>query len=193
MEPLQPNFNPFPVLETERMLLRAFTPDDAPAVLLYRSNADAMRYIPRPIQSTLDDALNMIREITDMIAANDGICWAMELKSNREVIGSMSYHLIHKQHHRAELGYMIHPSHWGKGYVSEAVKALLDYGFDDLKCHSLEAIIDPLNTASERVLLKAGFVKEGHFKENFVHNGEFTDTAIYSLLREDYLKAKKSM
>lgn len=185
------NFNPFPVLETERMLLRAFTPDDAPAVLLYRGNADAMRYIPKPIQSTLDDALNMIREITEMIAANDGICWAIELKSNQEVIGSMSYHLIQKAHHRAELGYMIHPSHWGKGYVSEAVKALLDYAFNNVKFHSVEAIIDPLNTASANVLLKSGFVKEGHFKENFVHNGEFTDTAIYSILRSAYLSTGK--
>jgi len=185
------NFHPFPNLETERLILRQYTAADAEAVLSFRSNPDAMRFVPRPLQRTTDDALEMITKINDMIEANDGINWGVELKSNGKIIGSVSFHRIEKEHSRGEIGYMIHPDYWGQGIVTEAAKVIVNYGFMQLKFHSIEAIIDPENTASENVLRKLEFVKEAHFKENFFHNGQFTDTVIYSKLRSDYLKALK--
>lgn len=191
MNPLELNFTPFPVLETERLVIRAFTNDDAEALLSFRSNPEAMRFVPRPLQRNTEEALEMIGMINHNIAANECIGWCVVLKSSGKVIGSVSFHRIEKEHHRAELGYMLHPDYWGKGLVTEAVRAIVDYGFRELNFHSIEAIIDPDNTASASVLNKLHFVKEAHFKENFVHNGRFTDTAIYSLLKSDYLNAGK--
>lgn len=191
MNPLELNFTPFPVLETERLIIRAFTNDDAEAVLSFRSNPEAMRFVPRPLQRNTDDALEMIGMINHNIAANESIGWGVELKSSGKIIGSVSFHRIEKEHHRGEIGYMLHPDYWGKGLVTEAARAIVDYGFRELNFHSIEAIIDPDNRASENVLNKLNFVKEAHFKENFVQNGRFTDTAIYSLLKSDYLKAAK--
>ncbi len=83
---------------------------------------------------------------------------------------------------------MITAEHWGKGYVTEAVTVLLDFAFNSLQFHSIEAVIDSRHTASERVLQKVGFIKEAHFKENFYYNNEFTDTVIYSLLKRNFIK-----
>ena len=83
---------------------------------------------------------------------------------------------------------MLAPEHNGKGYVTEAVKTLLDYAFNTLNFHSIEAVIDSRHTASERVLQKNGFEKEAHFKENFFYNNEFTDTVIYGLLKRNFNK-----
>jgi ribosomal-protein-alanine N-acetyltransferase len=72
--------------------------------------------------------------------------------------------------------------------MSEAIKAVLEYGFEQMGLHSVEAIIDPKNIASERVLQKNGFVKEAHILENEFWDGKFLDTAIYSLLRRNFKK-----
>lgn len=193
MNPLELHFNPFPVLETERLILRQYTDSDsdAEALFSFRSNPQAMHFVPRPLHQSTEDALKMIAQINDNVAANDSIGWAVQVKETARVIGSISFHRIEKEHHRGELGYMIHPDYWGKGLVTEAAAAAVHYGFTGLHFHSIEAIIDPDNVASARVLEKLNFVKEAHFKENFVQNGRFTDTAIYSLLKSDYLKAAK--
>jgi ribosomal-protein-alanine N-acetyltransferase len=185
---LELNFNPFPVLETERLILRNFTMGDANDVFSYRGNIDAMKHISRPVQRSLEEAQSMIQKINDNQTANEAIGWAVTFKGSSKVIGSVSFHRIEKENYRAELGYMIHPDYWRQGIIGEAVKALLDYGFNELNFHSIEAIIDPENIASQKVLEKYNFVKEAHFKENYFFNGKFADSAVYSLLRSDYLK-----
>jgi ribosomal-protein-alanine N-acetyltransferase len=80
------------------------------------------------------------------------------------------------------------PEHNGKGYITEAIKAVVIYGFEQMNLHSIEAIIDPDNSASERVLQKNGFVKEAHIKENELWEGKFWDTVIYSLLKRNFNK-----
>lgn len=188
MEPMELNFNPFPVLETERLILRNYTRDDAEAVFSYRSNIDAMKHISRPVQRNLDEAKEMIEKVNAMVDSNEGIGWVIMLKGSNQVIGGVSFHRIKKEHYRAEMGYMIHPHYWRQGIVSEAVKALLDYGFKQLKFHSVEAFIDPDNIASQKVLEKFNFMKEAHFRESYFFEGKFIDSAGYSLLRTDHLK-----
>jgi [ribosomal protein S5]-alanine N-acetyltransferase len=70
------------------------------------------------------------------------------------------------------------------GIVSEALKKVVEYGFNEMKLHSIEAILDPKNRGSEKVLLKNGFVKEGHFIENEYYEGRFLDSMVYSLLNK---------
>jgi ribosomal-protein-alanine N-acetyltransferase len=79
---------------------------------------------------------------------------------------------------------MLLPTFQGKGIISEAIKEVVKYGFEEMKLHSIEAIIDPANISSEKVLQKNGFVKEAHLRENDFFNGRFLDTVIYSSLNE---------
>ena len=181
---LQPNFTPFPELKTERLLLRKITGDDALGILALRSNKDVMKYIDRPLAATSDDALAFIKMITAALNTNDGITWAIALKdAPKKLIGTIGYWRFIKQHYRAELGYMLHPSHWRKGIMKEALDILVPFAFNEIKLHSIEAHINPGNIASANILTSAGFIREAYFKEDYFFKGKFLDTAIYSRLQ----------
>lgn len=180
------NFVPFPILESERLSFRKLKNEDAPEILKLRSNPETMKFIPRPLLVDIDGALAHIKLINDKIEENIDINWAVTEKNNPKCIGIIGFFRTQPEHFRTELGYMILPEYSGKGYVTEAVKTLLNFAFNELQFHSIEAVIDSRNNASERVLIKNGFTKEAHFKENFYYNNEFTDTVIYSLLKRDF-------
>ncbi len=179
---LELNFDSFPVLETERLVLRRTILDDANDYFVLRSSPEAMKHICKPLQKSVEETKELIYKINEMIAFNDGISWAVCLKNNNKMIGSVSFHKIDKDNHRAEIGYMLHPDYWRMGIISEAIEAIINYGFNTLKFHSIEAHIDPTNIGSEKILQKFNFVKEAYFKENFFFNGKFLDTAVFSLL-----------
>ena len=178
------NFAPFPNLETERLLLRRVNPTDIKEIFALRSNPQTMQYIPRPLLKTDEDALEHIARIDTKIETNDGINWAITLKDNPKLIGVIGHYRIKPEHYRAEIGYMLLPEYHGKGIVSEAVKEAVNYGFQVMKLHSIEAIIDPDNHASAKVLEKNGFIKEAHLKENEFFDGRFLDSVIYSILNK---------
>jgi ribosomal-protein-alanine N-acetyltransferase len=87
-----------------------------------------------------------------------------------------------KEHYRGEVGYVLLPEYQGKGIMHEALGAVIAYGFDVMKLHSIEANTNPNNTPSHKLLERHGFVREAYFKENYYYNGKFLDSAIYSLI-----------
>lgn len=180
------NFHPFQNLETERLLLRRLHPGDVAEVFAMRSNPEVMQYIPRPLAQTKEDALAHITMINEKIDNNTGINWGITVKGENTIMGIIGHYRIQPENHRAEIGYMSLPEYNGKGYISEAIKAVVTYGFEQMNLHSIEAVIDPGNAASEKVLLKNGFVKEAHILENELWEGKFWDTVIYSLLRRNF-------
>ncbi|SCX89801.1 GNAT family N-acetyltransferase [Flavobacterium caeni] len=182
------NFLPFQELETERLLLRRVMETDVQQVFDLRSDPETMQYIPRPLVTNLDQAMEHIKMINDKIDTGEGINWAITLKGNPTLLGIIGHYRIQPQNYRAEIGYMLHPAHHGKGIVSEAIRAVVAYGFNHMKLHSIEAILDPGNTASAKVLEKNGFVKEAHLRENEFFDGRFLDTVIYAILDRDFLK-----
>ena len=179
---LEFNFSPFPIIETDRLVLRRITNDDANEIIELRSNPETMKYIPRPLVKNTEDALAHIAMIDEKIETNVGINWAITLKDNPKLLGVIGFYRMQPENYRAEIGYILLPEFHGKGIIPEAVNTLNRYGFDDLKLHSIEAVIDPENFASEKVLQKCGFVKEAHFKESDFYEGCFLDKVIYSLL-----------
>lgn len=181
---LEFNFHPFPEIETERLFLRRITNDDVNEVFELRSNPETMKYIPRPLVKNNEDALAHIATIEERIQTNLAINWAITLKRGPKLLGIIGFYRLQPENYRAEIGYMILPEFHGKGIVPEAVKKLIAYGFEDLKLHSIEAVIDPENYASEKVLQKCGFTKEAHFKESEFYEGKFLDKVIYSLLEK---------
>lgn len=179
---LEIDLSTFPILHTERLVLREVVDADAGAVLRLRSDPEVMAYIGRPRCSIIEEAAALISLIGSDLAANSGITWAVALKDRpADLIGTIGYWRITKEHHRAELGYMLMPDHGGQGLMNEAFATVLDHGFQMLRLHSVEARVNPGNVASIAVLERNGFVIEAFFKEDFHFNGKFHDTAVYSL------------
>lgn len=179
---LQPNFNPFPELQTPRLLLRPVTHEDAPALYAMRSDKSMMQMIARPLATRIEDALELIDKIQTGVANNEWISWAISLKNDEKLIGTIGYYRLQPEHYRAEVGYMLAKEQQGKGMMHEAITEVIRYGFETMKLHSIEAVIAPDNTASQRVVEKAGFVQEGFFKESEFFEGKFISKTVYSLL-----------
>lgn len=181
---LELKFTPFPELKTERLLLRKLTANDAEEMFFLRSNEYVLRYIGREPAKSVAEAEEFIENINKGIDKNEAILWGIALLNEpAKIIGTICLWNFKPENYRVEIGYILHPGHWGKGIMKEAINAVVDYGFNDLKVHSIEALLSPENLASSSVLEKTGFVKEGHLKENFYFNGIFSDTAIYSRLK----------
>jgi [ribosomal protein S5]-alanine N-acetyltransferase len=181
---LCPNFSPFPEIQTERLLLRRMTTNDAEEILYLRSNDDVMKYIDRERTKSIEDAKSFLDKIEASLDSNNGIMWGITLKENpRKLIGNIGYWRLIKENYRAEVGYMLHPSFWKKGIMKEALLSVIDFAFNEMNLHSIEANINPGNTASATLLESTGFIKEAYFKEDFFFNGAFHDTIIYSRLK----------
>lgn len=171
-----------PTLPTPRLVLRALDEQDAPAIFELRSDPAVMRYIPKPLDGRIEESLRMIRDFRHAAARGDSILWGITVKGSSTVLGYIGFWRILHEHHRAEIGYALHPGLWGQGLMGEAVAATMHHGFHVMRLHSVEASVTPDNTASIHVLERAGFRKEGYFKENFRSNGVFLDSVVYSRL-----------
>ena len=179
---LEVNFDPFPIFSTERLRLRQLNENDTNDLFILRSDNRVMQFIDRPLAKSPDDALKLIQLITDFLKKNEGITWGIELKSDTRLIGTIGLWRIFKEHYRAEIGYLLHPAQQGKGIMQEAFTPILDYGFKTIKLHSIEATVNPENAASIKILERNNFEREAYFKENYFYNGNFLNSAVYSLL-----------
>lgn len=178
-------FNEFPTLTTNRLLLRNFYITDASDLFLLRSNDDVMNYFDRPKLESIVEAQELIESVFESFKNKSGINWAIVERGTNSFMGTVGFWRMIPEHCRAEVGYAIMPDYWGKGYMTEALKAVVDFGFKELHIHSIEANCNPANTGSIKLLEKIGFKKEAYFRENYLFNNEFLDSVIYSLLEKD--------
>jgi ribosomal-protein-alanine N-acetyltransferase len=176
-------FTPFPILETERLLLRKLCNDDAADVFIMRSDPDVMKHIPRPLAVTLHDAAAVIQMVNEFIEKGEKINWGISAKSTGKVMGMIGYVNMKPEHFRAEIGYSLSKAWHRQGIMGEALACVLKYGFEHMNLHSVEAITDADNIASGRLLLATGFVQEAFFKEDFYFNGQFRNSIHYGMLR----------
>ena len=172
----------FPVLSTERLVLRQLRPSDVAQVFAMRSDPMVMQHVNRPLARSMDDASELIELISSRTREKEAVHWAITVKGEDELIGLIGFWRLVKEHHYGELGYTLARGHWGHGYATEAIGAALDCGFRTLGLHRAEAITRPQNTASIRALEKNGFVREGHFRENIFWNGSFHDSLVFGKL-----------
>ena len=174
-------FDPFPVLETVRLTLRKISMKDAGEIFAIRRDENTMKYICRPLIQSVSEAQKLIGEIQDNIRNSTSIIWGISLKNDPRLIGTIGFRRIDKNNLRAEIGYVLSADSWGNGYASEAITAVIKYGFSGMGLHSIEGRVNPDNNDSSKVLLKQKFVKEAHFREDMYFNGEFRDTEVYTL------------
>lgn len=178
-------FSEFPVLETDRLLLRHITPKDAMDIFIMRSDPEVMRYIPRPMAKEVNDVFPLIDMLEGFLIKGERINWAMELKETKQVVGMIGFVNIKPDHFRAEVGYSLARAFHRKGIMREALKKVLEYGFNEMILHSIEAIIDAENDPSGALLLNVGFRQEAYFKEDFYYNGSFRNSIHFGLLRSE--------
>lgn len=176
------NLTDFPELTTERMVLRELRFSDAEQVFALRSDPRVMEHVSRPLARTIADAEALIELITTTVATNDAVQWAITLKGDDTLIGLIGLWRMVKEHHYAELGYLLGHAHWGQGLMSEAVSAVVPYALGTLGFHRVEAITRPENIGSIRALEKNGFTSEAHFKESIFWNGRFHDAIHFARL-----------
>lgn len=176
----------FPVLETERLHLRALTLADAPEHFRIWSHPAVMAGHAVVAFPDVGESEEFIRRCARSFATRQGIRWAVTRRADGRLLGTCGYHTITLQHHRAEIGYELHPEHWGQGFMSEAVWAVLGHGFLDMGLHRVEATVDPDNAASASLLRRLGFTEEGYLRERFYDNGRFTHDWYFSMLAHEY-------
>jgi ribosomal-protein-alanine N-acetyltransferase len=184
----------FPVLETERLVLRQVTAGDTDALFRMLADPAVSRYLGREPYSTMDQAAARVQAYADEFAAQTGLAWAVTQRSDGQFMGLCRYTQFFKFHYRAEIGYLLSQAWWGRGVMPEAVSAALEFGFTRLGLHSVQADIDPANNASRRLLEKLGFVQEALFRESFYipHQDIFGDSAVYSKLGSAWAKRAKA-
>jgi ribosomal-protein-alanine N-acetyltransferase len=177
------DFSLFPVLHTDRLILKEITGHDAQVLFDMRSHPELMKYIDRPKPKSLDEINELIEKMYQMKIKGEGISWGIYRKDNPDLkIGNIGLFRIIAEHYRAEIGYMLQANEHQKGIMFEAMQAVIKFGFEKIHLHSIEANINPENTASRKLLEKAGFVREAYFRENYFFDGKFIDSEIYSLI-----------
>ena len=144
-----------------------------------------MKYWSRPPFTDLDEAKVFLAEIHDHFASGTLYQWGVARREDDRVIGTCTLFAITLPHKRAELGFAVERSQWGKGYASEAAGAIVRFAFETMDLHRLEADVDPRNHASIRCLERLGFQREGYARERYHLGGEIQDAVLYGLLRSE--------
>lgn len=176
----------FPQLATDRLLLRELTKDDKAALFACFSSEEVTRFYGMEKMDSLVQAENLIELFANRFKEKTGIRWGIERKGEGGIIGTIGFNAWNPKNKRAEIGYELHPDHWRRGYVSEALAKVLSYGFEAQDLNRIGAVVFPENEASNRLLQKAGFEKEGRLREYICQNGIAHDTYIYSMLKKSY-------
>lgn len=177
----------YPIL-TERLSLRPIAPDDAPAMLRYKSDAECVRFVPYgPLSlAEVEERIATRWATTRFEDEGDAVCLAVEERESGCLVGDVVLFWRSEGDREGEVGYIFDPAASGRGYATEAVGALLDLGFDGLGLHRIAARIDERNTASVRVVERLGFRREARFVESSWFKGEWATMLVYALLEREW-------
>jgi RimJ/RimL family protein N-acetyltransferase len=178
-------------LESKRLLLRKLNHTDAPGLYANIRDKEISRWlsgVPYPYPKDL--ALKFVLTAIAKFENKKRFTFGITIKGiKKEAVGVISLEKVDYKNKNAMLGYWIGKKYWGKGYMTEAVKELLSFGFETIGLHRIYANVYSENPASERILRKFGFIFEGVEREKFFKEGEWQDYLTYGLLKKEYSKA----
>ncbi|MGD7044851.1 GNAT family N-acetyltransferase [Jeotgalibacillus proteolyticus] len=166
-------------IKTKRLDIRDFKSQDWQEVWLYTSKKDVMTYMPEGVLSK-----EAAKELVDQNSSDNAEKFPIILRENDQLIGHLVFHPYFGDH-TYEIGWVMNPAYQNKGYASEAARAVLEYGFSELKLHRIIATCQPENEASFRVMEKIGMRKEGCFKKCIPHENGWWDEYYYAILAEE--------
>lgn len=183
-------FTPFPVLETERFMLIQITQahQDDLYELLSNPNVAEFDYF-YPVES-MEKVMKFIARYESERESQSEITWGILMKDSHELIGTCCLGNFDEDARRAEIGYALKESHWGKGVATEVVGKVTQYGFKTIGLNRIEATITPGNDASVRVLEKIGYQREGLVRERDFLKGQLVDGIIMGILAKDLSTCK---
>lgn len=171
-------------LETERLYLKEIEKQYEHAYYDIMSRKDVTAYYGMDPLESIDQAKQMIQSFKKTFMNHRGIRWGLILKENEKFIGTVGLNNLVLHSKRAEIGYEIHPDFWRKGYTSEAILAVLDYSFNDLKLNRVGAVTFPANEPSNNLLIKLGFKLEGISRQYLYQNNKSHDAYVFSKIRD---------
>jgi [ribosomal protein S5]-alanine N-acetyltransferase len=180
------NSHTLPVITTPRIVLRWLSEDDVDGLYDVFSDPQVMRYWSSGPLPNREAAAALQREIADSNEKETMIKWGLALRDSNLVIGTTTLFNLSLDNGRAEIGYAMASAHWGKGYMNEALNALVSHAFEVMDLRRLEADVDPRNAASIRTLERLGFQREGFLRERWHVCGEIQDAFFYGLLRREW-------
>lgn len=175
-----------PLLEGERIRLRAHRDGDLRDLFAVHSDPKVMRYWSFPAWTELQQAHPRLHDAKNGCDPARLLCWAIARRNDDRLIGGVTLYAINREQGRAEIGYSLGSAHWGQGLAREALQLALGHAFGALQLRRLEADIDPRNEGSLRLIERLGFVREGLLRERWLVAGDLQDSAIYGLLARDW-------
>ncbi|OWQ85759.1 GNAT family N-acetyltransferase [Roseateles aquatilis] len=173
-------------LDTDRLHLRPLRDADAPALFAMLSDPLVTRYWSSLPWTSIDQAHAMIARDRQGMADGDSVRLALERREDGRFLGMCTLFAISAQCRRAEIGYALLTDAGRQGYMDEALRSLLAYGFDVLGLNRVEADIDPRNVPSARTLERLGFTQDGLQRERWIVGDEVSDSALYGLLAREW-------
>jgi RimJ/RimL family protein N-acetyltransferase len=176
----------FPVLTTERLVLREATDHDVEPTFAMQTDPEVMRYWSSLPMHEITEARATVEQSKEYFIERTALRWVITLHGDDAMIGTASLFHLSEQNGRAEIGYALARAYWGKGYMREALTAVVDYAFGPFGLRRLEADIDPRNLRSVHALEQLGFVREGLLRERWQVGDEISDTAFMGLLAREW-------
>jgi [ribosomal protein S5]-alanine N-acetyltransferase len=181
----------FPHMETAHLLLRALQPEDGPAIFRIFSDPRVTRYYDLDTFTSHKQALELIDRFRLRFASRIGLRWGIAQRANPDVLlGTCGFNAWFQSSQRAIVGYDLVRSHWRRGIISEALTAILHFGFEQMSLNRVEALTFVDNVPSQRLLEKLEFQREGVLREYEYLQGRFIDMAMYSLLHHEFAEKR---
>jgi len=181
-------FVDLPEIQTERLLLRKVTPGDAEDMLAYISDPEVARHTTWEPYDSIEQVRDHLRSVISNYERGEPANWGVTLRESGRLIGMCGFMAgsWEPEYARASLGYAIAREYWDRGLTTEAVRAAIAFGFNHLSLNRIEARCIAENTASERVMQKAGLSYEGTLRDYVFRKGAYRDYKVYSILRREH-------
>ena len=179
-------YSNLPILETERLILRKVIFEDVEDMYLYGSDEEVAKYVTWDRHKTLADTKSYIELILNKYQNKQVAPWGIEYKKNGKLIGTIDFVWWQPNHKIAEIGYVLSKQYWGKGLTTEAVEALLKFGFNHMELTRIQARCFVENIGSSKVMEKSGMLFEGIIRSGLFVKGKHQDLKMYAILKEDY-------
>lgn len=176
--------NDFPIIKTERLLLRQFVESDLENVYRGLSDPDIIKYYGVSY-STIEETKNQMRFFTELEKQGTGIWWAVCSLDNQTFYGAGGLNDIIKEHKKAEIGFWLLKEFWGHGIMTEVMPIICQYGFDNLGLNRIEGLVETENLNCKKAMKKLDFKHEGTMKDCEIKNGKLISLDIYAKLRNE--------
>lgn len=177
------NINIFHTLAGKNICFKALSTNDVQEIHNYASDVEVSRFIGWNLMHNLSETSMFIEEMLRREQAGTHIYASVVLKSTQEIIGTVMMFNFDKEANKAEVGYVFHRDHWGKGYGTESVALLCDFAFESLKIHKLYASVVDANIGSARILEKNGFELEGRLKDHYFIDNTYFDALLFGKIK----------